>query len=347
MYNLLTYEVKTMNLDEKIKRYTEEAGISAFEDDFAKMLLREITPLCDEAYADDFGNVIGICRSADKNAKKIMFEAHMDKIGLMISKVRDDGLLSFVNLGGVDERILPYSRVEIFAGGRKIPGVIGTGEHDGKRSLKIEELFIDTGLPAEEVKKEIRPGAVAELSAKTENMCTDTVCGAAMDNRAGAAAIISALEKLEKEKLPYTICCVFTTQEELGLHGAFAVTDEIVPDFAVAVDVTHGMTPDTKDEIGVFPLGSGAAICRGPNFNYGLTKRLISLAKKKNIPYTIEAAPGPSGTTAWAIQIGKGGIPVMLVSIPLRYMHTNVETLSQKDVRAVRDLLIEIAKGGL
>ena len=330
-----------------MKRYTEALGISAFEEPFAKQLLEEIRPFCDVVIQDDFGNVIGIRNSKKKGAKKLMFEAHMDRIGLMISHVCDDGRLSFVSLGGIDERILPFARVEIFARNEKIPGIIASDVCDEKRSLKMDELFIDTGRPADEIMNEIRPGDTVILKAKTENLSGNTLCGSAMDNRAGVAAVVSALADLKEVALPYNLYCVFTTQEELGLHGAFTVTQKIKPDFAVAVDVTHGMTPDTKEEIGVFPLGSGAAICRGPNFHYSLTKKLISLAKEKRIPHTIEVAGGPSGTTAWAIQIGEGGIPVTLLSIPLRYMHTNVETLDVGDVAAVRDLLKYIAEGGM
>lgn len=334
-----------MNIEERIKKYTKILGITAFEEPVAQVLMEEIRPYCDAVEQDTFGNVIGI-RYGQKGDKKFMLEAHMDRIGLMVSQINENGRLSFVNLGGVDERILPYARVEIFADGEKIPGIIGTGVHDGKKSLKVEELWIDTGMEEAEVRKKIHPGDIVMLTAETENLCGDTLCGSAMDNRAGVTAVIDALVRLKDAVLPYTLYCVFTTQEELGLHGAFAVTGRIQPDIAIAVDVTHGMTPDTKDEIGVFPLGSGAAICRGPNFHYGLTRKVISLAQNKEIPHTIEVAGGPSGTTAWAIQLGKDGVPVMLISIPLRYMHTNVETLRLCDVQAVSDLLVAAVEGG-
>ena len=156
-----------------------------------------------------------------------------------------------------------------------------------------------------------------------------------------------SVERLAKTELIYNIEVVFSTQEELGLHGAFAGIEPGAAEAAIAVDVTHGMTPDSKEEAGVFPLGSGAVICRGPNLHYDYTRQLIKTAEEKSIPYEIEVASGGSGTTAWAIQTIGNGIPVMLISIPLRYMHTNVETLKLSDVKAVSDLIFEAVSGGV
>ena len=168
-----------------------------------------------------------------------------------------------------------------------------------------------------------------------------------MDNRAGIVAILCCLNTLIHKNPAHNIEVLFSTQEELGLHGAYTGITPGSIDAAIAIDVTHGTTPDVKGQTGVFPLGSGAVICRGPNLHYEYTKQLISLAKEKNVSHEIEVASGGSGTTAWAIQTLGSGIPVMLVSIPLRYMHTNVETLEISDIKAVADLLCYAAMGGI
>ena len=168
-----------------------------------------------------------------------------------------------------------------------------------------------------------------------------------MDNRAGIAAVLDCVERIKDKKIPYGIKLLFSVGEELGLQGGYSGTEPEMADGAIVIDVTHGATPDAKDEVGVFPLGCGAVICRGPNLHYSYTKQLIALAQEKQIPYEIEVAAGHSGTTAWAIQTVGTGIPTMLVSIPLRYMHSNLETLALKDVQAVSDLLYEALMGGI
>ncbi|MEG2669227.1 MAG: M20/M25/M40 family metallo-hydrolase, partial [Oscillospiraceae bacterium] len=214
------------------------------------------------------------------------------------------------------------------------------------KNSKIEELFIDTGYTKKDIEKNIQIGSAVILKSAMKNMLNDKFFGSAMDNRAGIVAILNTLEKLQNKSINYDIYIVFTSQEELGLRGAYTTTFEIMPDYAIAIDVTHGMTPDTKDEIGVFPLGSGAIICRGPNLHYDLTKKIIQIAKENNISHEIEVASGGSGTTAWAIQTVGNGVPVALISIPLRYMHTNVETLSLFDIESVSKLLNKILTGG-
>ena len=182
---------------------------------------------------------------------------------------------------------------------------------------------------------------------QTTQLCGNIISGGAMDDRAGIAAIIKAIGCVDRAELCYNIRILFSVQEELGLHGVYSGINSSPPDAAIVIDVTHGTTSDTKDETGVFPLGSGAVICKGPNFDYNCSKQLIAIAKKRSIPYRIEVASGPSGTDAWAVQINGSGIPSMLISIPLRYMHTNVETLYLADIDAVSTLLAEAIKGGI
>lgn len=338
-----------MNIKEKLAQLCSISGLSANESLIATHLCNELQYLELDSSIDCYGNVHGVKKSRKTNAKTILFEAHLDQIGLMVSEIDKNGYIKFVNLGGVDERILPGMSVEIQAQ-TPITGIIGAIMPDkdkGENNYKIDSLRIDIGMKEEEAKTKIKPGDWIKLNGNVCNMQCDKVTGPAMDNRSGVLAILLCLEKIRNIDIDFNIHILFSTQEELGLHGAYTGAGICEADAAIVIDVTHGTTADTKDETGVFPLGSGAIICRGPNLHYEYTKQLINIAKQNNISYEIEVASGGSGTTAWAMQIVGKGIPVMLVSIPLKYMHTNVETLQTDDIESVSQLLYYSVTGGI
>lgn len=319
-------------------------GISSEEYDTANFIIGLISDICDEIIVDKSGNVIGKITAEKDDAKTIMLEAHMDQIGLMISGIDDDGFLKFTCVGGVDERILPSSDVVIF-GKEKIGGVIFSATNSKDKNPEIGDLRIDTGLSAEKLNNLVKVGDLAVINGDFLCLNNTIYSGPAMDNRAGIAAVIDSV--LNCHKSNYNIILFFSVQEELGLHGIYSGLNDISPDLAIIVDVTHGETSDTKGNTGVFPLGCGAVICKGPNFDFNYSKNLISLAKENDIPYAIEVASGPSGTDAWAIQIADSGIPCTLISIPLKYMHTNIETFDVSDVIAVADIITAVLEGGI
>lgn len=321
-------------------------GISSGEGDIASYLKGVLVDLCDEVIIDKSGNVIGKILSRDDNAKTIMLEAHMDRVGLMVSHIDEDGYIKFTNVGGMDERVLLSAEVTI-CGKQNVSGIIFTNNKNSDKNSKIEEMLIDTGFSVEFVKDNISVGDLIYVKSELLPLYGTVVSGAAMDNRAGIACILDAIGKIDRSKLKYNIDILFAVQEELGLHGAYTGANLLNADAAIVIDVTHGSTPDAKDLTGVFKLGCGAVICRGPNFHYEYTNQLISLAEELILPYEIEVASGPSGTDAWAIQISGSGVPVMLVSIPLRYMHTNVETLDLRDILSISKLMVAALEGGI
>ncbi len=340
-----------MELKERIFNCVNVTGISSQEQGIANYLLNELWALGMDAEVDEVGNVHGRMLCEKENAKTILLEAHMDQIGLMVSGIDDNGYIKFTALGGVDERILCGAEVEIQA---KTPvyGVIGACRHtanDNKpiKNPKIDELRIDIGFGRKEAEARVKIGDAIALKDTPQMLLGDKISSIALDNRAGVAAILDSLNRAKSKSLPYHIDVLFSVGEELGLQGTYKCADAIRADAAIAVDVTFGKTPDTKDSIGVFPLGCGAVICRGPNLHYEYTKQLLNLAKEQGIPYEIEVAAASTGTTAWALQTSGCGVPTMLISIPLRYMHTNVETLALCDVQAVSDLLFAAVTGGV
>ncbi len=321
-------------------------GISSREEEIAKCLTDKLDEYCDTVSIDMCGNVVGKIFARSSDAKTILLEAHMDQIGLMVTGIDENGFVKFTAVGGVDERVLPSLSVKIL-GKRILDGVVFTVKGESDKNPKTEDLRIDTALSENELKALVNAGDFVVFDSGFSMLTGTAASGSAMDNRAGVASILETLHRLNKKDLKYNICVLFSVEEELGLHGVYTGIKNLSADFAIVVDVTHGSTPDTKDEVGVFPLGSGAVICRGPNFHYDYTKQLIELAKNISVPYDIEVAPGPSGTDAWAIQISDSGIPSTLISIPLKYMHTNVETLDIKDVDAVSELICAVIKGGI
>ena len=334
-----------METYEILKALTDEKGVSGFEGNIADAAKKLLSPFCDKVYENRFKSVIGFKKSGNENARKLMIEAHLDQIGLMVSKFKGDGFLSFVPVGGVDSRILSGSEV-IILGSEKVYGIIGakpphlSGSDDKDKMPKPTDMLIDTGLSEEELKEKVSIGDSIVFKSKLTKLLGEEYCSSAMDNRAGVTAILKAIENVSSS--PYDLYFAFASEEELGLHGAYTLAEEIRPDLAVVIDVTHGMTPDTKDETGVFKTGCGAVIGRGPNFDSGFADNIIAIAKEKNIKYEIEVASENSGTDAWAIQNCFGGEKTALISIPVKYMHTSVETLDIADIEAVSALIKEI-----
>lgn len=332
-----------MNTKEILIDLTRKVGVSGLEDSVSNFAVELLKKYCENPRIDHMNNVIGCIpgknRKGDKT-KKIMLEAHMDQVGFLVSEIDKDGYISFVSIGGNDERILPCLRVKII-GKQIINGVIiaPMDELVVKKTVAVKELRIFTGYTEEELKSLISIGDVIYFDTEFLTLMNNSYSSSAMDNRSGMTAVISSLEYIKNAELDSDVYVVFTTQEEVGLRGAYTSTYNIKPDLAIVVDVTHGLTSDSVKDQGVFKLGSGAVIFRGPNADYHKTKKLVDLAVKNNIDYEIEAVGGASGTTGWAIQTIGSGVPVLIISIPLRYMHTNVEVLDCSDLEQVSKLI--------
>lgn len=330
-----------------LEKLTSMRGISGFEYRIADEVKELFSPYADDVYTDTLGNVIAVKKSSEKNAKSIMIEAHMDEIGLMVREIDDRGFIGFVTIGGIDRRILPGAEV-IIHGIRDIKGVIGakpphlqeSGEAD--KAAKLEDMAIDTGLPADVVKELVSVGDAITLTGDAKSLLGDIMASKTMDDRAGVAVLVDVLKRLNGDKLPVNVYLVAAVCEEIGGRGAMTAGFELQSDAAIAIDVTHGTTPDNSKN--AFELGSGAAIAIGPNIHPALGRKLIDIAKEKDIKHSVEVEGGDTGTDAWLLQVAGKGIPTALISIPLRYMHTTVEALSVKDVEAVGELITEFLR---
>lgn len=328
-----------------IRHLSELRGVSGRENSINREIARLFKPFCDEVKTDSLGSVIACRRCGAENAPKVMIEAHMDEIGLMVSGITEEGFLTFTDIGGVDQRILPSLEVTVH-GKMEVKGVIGTVpcdlSEDGK-SFKREDMAIDTGLDPETVCALVSVGDSVTLPQSVGDLSKKQMSAKTMDDRASVAALVAAMKKLRGEKLRCDVYAVAAVQEEVGCRGGKTTSFGIEPDIAIAVDVTHGITPDNTK--GAFKVGSGIVISVGPNIHPALGERLIGTAKDKGIKYSVEAEGGDTGTDAWEIQVSGAGTAAALLSIPLKYMHTSVETLAISDVKAAADLLTEFIKG--
>ena len=218
-----------------------------------------------------------------------------------------------------------------------LPPHVQSGE-DMDKSLPIKDLFLDVGLSQEAAQKKIPIGTPATYRGGCAPLGADLLCGKALDDRAGFAVLLDVLERLREKKLNVDLYVLGSTQEETHSSGAITAAYEIAPNLCVAVDVTHGDSPDaSKNE--TFKLGGGPVIGVGPNCARSLSGRLKELAGELDMPVQIEVMSGSSGTNAWPIQVSREGVATAVLSIPERYMHTPVEVVHRKDLEDTAKLL--------
>jgi len=203
---------------------------------------------------------------------------------------------------------------------------------EAQKAVKIKDLHIDTGIETSKLKEMVSIGDTITLKGSPSVLQGSRFSSKAMDNRASVLAMVETMKQLSTRKHDADVYFVATVQEEVGAAGAEIAAYNIDPDIAIVIDACHGEMPDCpKDSI--FSLGKGPAIGVGPVLHRNLYRKLVDVAKEENIPYQIDVEPGNTGTEAWETQVSRSGIPTALLSIPVRYMHTPVETLDVNDVK--------------
>ncbi len=327
-----------------IEKLSNMRGVSGFEYLITDGIKEMFYECADQVYTDALGSVIAHKKSKNENAPKIMIEAHCDEIGLIVTGITDEGYITFSNVGGVDNRILPSLEVVVH-GSEDISGVIGIKPDnllEKDKTVKIKDMAVDTGLDVKTIKEIVSIGDSITMAQSVGALGKNQWSGKSLDDRAGVAVLVNVLSELKNEDLDAQVYAVAAVQEEVGCRGAKTAAFSVNPDLAVAIDVTHAITPDNSE--GAFKTGSGVVIATGPNIHPKLYNKLISLCEENNIKYEIEVEAGDTGTDAWEIQTARDGIPSALVSIPLKYMHTSVETMSLSDIKATAMLLGELIK---
>ncbi|NLO38772.1 MAG: M42 family metallopeptidase [Ruminiclostridium sp.] len=325
-----------MDTAELLRKLCAINAMTGFENKACEAIQGLFQPVCDKAWVDPFFNVIGYKKGFGENPKKIMITAHYDQIGMIVSGYEKNGFLRVSNLGGIDAKALLASEVMVH-GKEDLYGIIGAKpphlltEQETKKNVKLTELFVDTGLPDEELKQKTVPGDPISIVCEAVSMENGCIAGKSLDNRAGVAVLVLILDQLQALKHENDIYVVATVQEETHLLGAISSSWSLNPDLALVIDVCHGDMPEVDKNL-TYPLGKGVAIGMGPAFHRQETKALLEVAKQERIPTQICIEPGDPGTEAWAIQVSHTGIPTLEACIPLRYMHTGIELLLVKDV---------------
>lgn len=339
-----------MNTTEMLKALTQCAGVTGDEYNDAGQAAEQIL----KEYGDVKRTASGsIAVHVPGEGKKILLDAHLDRIGLIVTAVDKSGFLRISACGGVDRRVMAAARVAVL-GKKRIDGVIiSTPPHlakseDADKALSFDDAAVDTGLDFDEVSKIVSVGDRIIFTGDFTPLANGLVTAPALDDRAGMAALIGVLDRLKSNGgANADITVLFSSQEEVTGSGAKTGAYEFDPDEAIAVDVSFAAAPGVKEtESG--KLGSGAMICISPSLSGEFSSELISTAENAKIKYQTEICPSETGTNADSITVSRSGVKTAVVSIPQRNMHTQAEIVSIADIEACADLIYEyiIKTGG-
>ena len=327
-----------------LKALAESHAISGREEGVRALIRRELTAAGCKVTGDSIGNLVGFRKG--KGSVKVMLAAHMDEIGFLVSHVDKEGFVRIQPCGGFDPRTLMSQRVYVHTAKKSLFGVMGSRpihvltEEEMKKAMKVPDYFVDLGMSAKDVHKLVEIGDPITMARSMDEM-GDCFTGKALDNRIGVWLMIEALRKIKSHAVD--IYAVATSQEEVGARGALAVANDIRPDVGIALDVTIASDiPGSNPHEHVSKLGEGVAIKIMDSFsisNPKIVRELRDLAKKKKIKHQLEILPR-GGTDAGMIRTVSGHTAVCTISVPLRYVHSTVETVHKDDLTASVNLLV-------
>jgi len=320
-------------------------GLSGYESPIREIIQKAWGPLTDELSLSKIGSLHGLKKGqGDSPRKKVLISAHMDAIGMMVTTIQD-GFIRITEVGGIDHRILPGQPVVVH-GRENLPGVVVQPpgfllpDSVGDGPVEMKYLLVDVGLPPDEVSEKVRIGDVVSYGQDPLELTGEALAGHTLDNRVSVAATTLCLEALQTRAHNWDVWAVASAQEEETLGGALTSPFEIRPDIAIVIDVCFAEGPGSSDWRSL-PFGEGVGLGYGPNIHPALYNAFEKKAKELEIPYNRDLMPKMSGTDAMAVQIVAEGIPCAVLGIPLRYMHTPVETVSLKDIRRAGRLMAE------
>jgi len=336
-----------------LKDYINNPSPTGFESSGQKLWLEYVKPYVDTFFTDPYGTAVGV---VNPDAPfKIVIEAHADEISWFVNYISPEGLIYLKRNGGVDHQIAPSMRVLVHGKKGPVKAVFGwpaihtrMGNADAKEPQpKVDNLFLDCGARN---KKEVEAlgihiGAVATYEDGYEELAYDYLIGRAFDNRIGGFMIaeVARLLKQNRKKLPFGLYVVNAVQEEIGLRGAEMIARRIKPDVAIITDVTHDTSTPMISKIiqGETTCGKGPSLTFGPAVHNKLLDVVQSVAAKSRIPVQLHAVSRSTGTDTDSFAYANDGCPSVLISIPLRYMHTTVEMLHKDDVENTIKLMYE------
>ncbi len=335
-----------------LKSIEETPSPSGYEQPVARIVRKRMAKYADQITTDVHGNVIAALNP--KAEVKVMLAGHMDQIGFLVNHVTDAGYIHVGAVGGIDNAVLPGSRVTIHTKKGPIEGVMGRKaihlmkpEERNSGKIELADLAVDIGAKdKKEALEHVEIGDPITYRLGVTKLLNDRIVSPALDNKVGTFVVMEALRLCSESKINVGLYSVATVQEEIGLRGARTSCYKIDPLVGIAVDVTHASDYAAIDKrvAGDVQIGKGPVIERGANINPIVSDLFLDTAKKKKIPYQVAAAPGATGTDANAMQISRAGVAAGLISIPNRYMHTQVELCSLVDLEQAAILIAETIK---
>lgn len=346
-------KIFTKKEEKFLHEYLNNCSPTGYEASGQKIWLDYAMQFADDKLIDNYGSVAAIVNP--KKPFKVVIEAHADEIAWYVNYIQKDGLMNVIRLGGSDHMVAPAKRVVVHGDQGAIKGVFGwpaihtrRGEQD--KAPKLDQLFLDIGCSSKEEVEEkgVRVGTVVTFDDELFKM-NDYYVGRALDNRMGGFMIAQVLRLLKENnvELDYSLYVVNAVQEEIGLRGAQMIANQINPDVAIITDVTHDTTTPMikKAEQGDLACGKGPVLTYAPAVHNILLQHIVDTAIDKKIDFQRSASSRATGTDTDAFAYSGNGIPSALISLPLRYMHTPVESASIADIESTIWLMYESLLG--
>jgi putative aminopeptidase FrvX len=337
-------------------------AVSGREDLMTAFVRDHINPLVDTVSVDNLGNVVGILKGSQHPDHRLMLQAHMDELGLIVRNITDDGFIQIERVGGIPEKSLPGQRVDILTDdGEMVPGYVGTKSHhvttsDEKYQVpKVHEMFIDTGLAnRKEVEQAgIQVGDPITYHPNYHRFGDGMICSKALDNRVGVFCLLEILKHFAKERPPATIVFAFTVLEEFSIRGSLPTVTATKPDAIISLDIT--IATDTPVDPRLHPVGmrQGPAIkmmdfhgrgTLGGMFSSPKLRRFIeTVAKQEAIPLQREVIVGVITDPAFQLYLGDKGYIIAGISIPHRYSHASIQMCHEQDIDKTIELVEKTA----
>lgn len=336
-----------------LESYLNNASPTGFESSGQQIWLDYLKPFADEYFTDIYGTAVAVINPEAKY--KVVIEAHADEIAWFVNYITDDGYIYVVRNGGSDHQIAPSKRVNIHTDKGIVKGIFGwpaihVRDRAKEETPTVKNIFIDCGCNSKEEVEELGVHVGCVITFEDELMVLNGkyYTGRALDNRIGGFMIAEVARKIKAKKLnlPFGLYVVNAVQEEIGLRGAQMIAERIKPDVAIITDVCHDTTSPMYDKktSGFQKAGKGPVLTYGPAVQNNLLNMIIDVAEKKKIQFQRASASRSTGTDTDAFAYSHVGVASALISLPLKYMHTTVETAHQDDVSNIINLMFEFLK---
>ncbi len=340
--------ILNQNSTKFLYEYLNNTSPTGFESSGQKIWLNYLKPYIDEHFVDTYGTAVGVINPSAPY--KVVIEAHADEISWFVHYITKEGFIYVCRNGGSDHQIAPSKRVNIHTDKGIVKGVFGwpaihVREPGKEETPTLKNIFLDLGCKSDKEVAElgVHVGCVITYEDELMELNNRYYTGRALDNRVGGFMIaeVARLLKENKDKLPFGLYIVNSVQEEVGLNGATMIARKIKPNVAIVTDVCHDTNTPMMNKItsGDLSCGKGPVLSYAPAVQNNLLKLIIDAATKNKIPFQRLAAARSTGTDTDAFAYSTDGIASALISLPLRYMHTTVESVNKQDVEEVIKLI--------